>query len=70
LFHRQNFRITAQTIHKADQIASSLHQIYLLFTRKPEGQRWRRMWRLAAGRELFADFRFDDRLEGTGGLSP
>jgi hypothetical protein len=41
-----------QTIHKADQIVSSLHLIYLLFTRKPEGQSWRRMWRLAAGREL------------------
>jgi len=58
------FRNTTQSTHKADQIVSSLHLIYLLFTRKPEGQRWRRMWRLAAGREMFADFRFDDRFEG------
>jgi len=26
------------------------------------------MWRLAAGACAVADFRFDDRIEGTGGL--
>jgi D-alanine-D-alanine ligase len=26
------------------------------------------MWRLAAGARAVADFRFDDRIEGTGGL--
>jgi len=26
------------------------------------------MWRLAAGARAVADFRFDDRFEGTGGL--
>jgi hypothetical protein len=58
-----------QTPHRTDQIAAWLHLIYTLFTRKTEGQRWRRMWRLAAGRELSRISASDDRIEGTAASS-
>jgi hypothetical protein len=60
--------IARQTIQKPHQIAACPHLLYLLFTRKSEGQRWRRMLRSASRGVSRADFRFDDRIEGTGGL--
>ena len=46
---RQNYMSAGQTIQKPHQIAACLHLFYLLFTRKSEGQRWRRMLRSADG---------------------
>jgi hypothetical protein len=66
----KSFTFSGQSTQKANQNASCLRLIYLLFTRKSEGQRWRRMWRLAAGARAVADFRFDDRIEGTGSTQP
>jgi hypothetical protein len=60
--------VTGQSLQPAHQIAPCPDLIYPLFTRKSEGQGWRRVWRLAAGREQLRISAFRDRIEGTGGL--